>query len=272
MTRIRGAFWGGGAVLLVGGIYLSFTASQQMPAASWLAEHPLSAVGLAGATGFVDGLNPCAITTLLLFVGALLALVETQSARGEGSRARATVWMVAGAYILGIFALYFSLGTGFIEVTSVRSIGNTHVFTRVAGLLAVLLGFVMVREFFYPDSGPRLTMPARLHGVARRWGRSTTVGGALVGGVLIGLCTIPCGGAMYLAVAAMIGTLSSRPYAYTLLLTYNIAFVLPLVLLVAVAGSREALRGLSRLHVTHRRWVKPILGVFVMAVGFFALL
>lgn len=272
MTRVRSTLWGGAALLLAGGVYLSFTASYQMPAASWLAEHPFSALGLAGVTGFADGLNPCAITTLLLFVGALLALVESASHAGEARRARTTVLMVAGAYIFGIFALYFSLGAGFVEVTSVRALGNTHTVTRLAGLAAVFLGFVMVREFFYPETSLKLTMPARLHGLAKRWGRRTTVGGALVGGVLIGLCTIPCGGAMYLAVAALIGSLTSKTYAYTLLLGYNIAFVLPLVLLVAFAGSREVLRGVGRLHVTHRRRIKPALGLFVMAVGFFALL
>ncbi|WP_456414027.1 cytochrome C biogenesis protein [Oceanithermus profundus] len=270
----RGRLWLGAAGLLLlfaAGVYLAVARPFGMPGVVWLEAHPLLAFGLSGVAGFADGLNPCAITTLLLFIGALMAVVERAARVGEAWRAHLYVWSVAGAYILGIFLLYFVLGAGFIEVTSLRVFGNTHVFTRIAALLAVLLGLTMVWEYFQPHSPIRLTMPAGLHGLARKWGRRTTVAAAFVGGVLIGTCTIPCGGAMYLAVASLIGSLPSKPYAYGLLLTYNLAFVLPLLLLVGASGSRTVLRELSRLHVTQRGKVKLGLGLFVVLVGLFAL-
>lgn len=267
--------WLGGlgiAALFAGGVYLALTRPFGMPGLAWLEAHPGPAFGLAGTAGFADGLNPCAITTLLLFLGALMAVIERASRAGEIRRAKLYVLSVAGAYIAGIFLLYFVLGAGFIEVTSLRVFGNTHVFTRIAAFLAVLLGLAMIWEAVNPNSPLRIGMPASWHGLARKWGRKTTVAAAFVGGVLIGTCTIPCGGAMYLAVAALIGSLPSKTYAYSLLLTYNLAFVLPLVLLVAVSGSRTVLRGLSRLHITQRSRVKLGLGVFVVLVGLFALL
>jgi hypothetical protein len=42
-----------------------------MPSVSWLEANPLPALGLTTTAGFADGINPCAITTLLLFIGAL---------------------------------------------------------------------------------------------------------------------------------------------------------------------------------------------------------
>jgi len=261
-----------GLVLLAAGVYLAFTFSVKTPSAAWLEAYPYAAFSLAIVAGFADGLNPCAITTLLLFIGALMAIVEQASGQGEARRAWFHVWSVAGAYILGIFALYFFLGMGFVEVTSIRVFGNAHVFTRVAGLVAVVLGLVMVAEYVMPNSPIKLGMPAALHDLAHKWGRKTTIGAAFVGGVLIGTCTIPCGGAMYLAVAAVIGGISSKVYAYTLLTTYNLAFILPLILLVGLSSSRPVLLKISRLHVTHRGLVKLILGVFVILVGMFALL
>jgi len=77
---------------------------------------------------------------------------------------------------------------------------------------------------------------------------------------------------MYLAIAAILGTLASKPYAYGLLTTYNLAFILPLVLLVATASSRPLLQKLSRLHIQGRSRAKLVLGAFVTAVGIFALL
>ncbi len=259
-------------ILLAAGVYLAFTYSVRAPTAAWLETYPYAAFSLAVVAGFADGLNPCAITTLLLFIAALMAIVDQSCDERETRRARLNVWSVAGAYILGIFVLYFFLGMGFVEVTSIRIFGNTHVFTRLAGFIAVILGLVMVAEYVFPNNPIKLGMPASLHSLAHKWGRKTTMGAAFIGGIVIGLCTIPCGGAMYLAVAAVIGGLSSKVYAYALLTSYNLAFILPLVLLVGLSSSRPVLLKISRLHVTHRGLVKLVLGIFVMLVGFFALL
>ena len=273
MTRSgRFALPAAAGALLLAGVVLAFQWHPSLPATNWLTANPVAAVALALATGFADGLNPCAIATLLLFVGALLALSATTAWNGQAGLARKRIWLPALAFITGVFVLYFTLGAGFIEVSQLRLFGNTHLFSRLAGLLAVPLGLVLLAEGVLPNSPLKLTMPSALHGVARRWGRRTTVGGALIGGVLIGLCTIPCGGALYLAVAAVIAGLGSKAYGYALLTTYNLAFVMPLILIVVLAGSRETLNKLSRMHVSHRRQVKLALGLLVVSVGFFSLL
>ena len=265
-----------GIGMLVGSLLVSATASANqampgLPSSSWLEGNPLPAFGLSLTGGFADGVNPCAITTLLLFVGALLATVERASHVDDARRAQRAVWLVAGGYILGILALYLILGVGFLEVSSIRVFGNAHLVSRIAALVAVLVGLAMIAEYVFPEGPIRIGMPAGLHALAHRWTRQTSFGAAFVGGVLIGTCTIPCGGGMYLAIAALIATLSSRTYAYSLLLSYNFAFVLPLVLIVATVGSRNALQRLSRLHITHRGLVKLGLGVFVVAVGLLGL-
>lgn len=271
MRRLGNAFLALALLLLAAGAFLAFRGGSAAPSAAWLEARPGAAVALAVTVGFADGLNPCAITTLLLFVGALLVFAAQASSRAEPAGA-GRVWPVALSYITGVFLLYFALGAGFLETSQLRVFGNTHLFTRIAGLLAVPLGLVMLAEGLLPGSPLRLAMPAGLHGLARRWGRRTTTGGAFVGGVLIGLCTIPCGGAMYLAVAGVIAALDSKSYGYALLTAYNVAFVAPLALIAAVAGSRQALTRLSRLHITHRGAVKGTLGALVIAIGLFALL
>ncbi|GEM46674.1 cytochrome c biogenesis CcdA family protein [Deinococcus cellulosilyticus] len=257
--------------LLPLGMWLAVTREHTLPSIGWLQNNKPAALLLTTTTGFADGVNPCAITTLLLFIGALMHLVG-QHSQTEVLQARRRIWGVAFMYILGIFLLYFLLGTGFIQIAWLQTLGNTHLFTRIAGMLAVLLGVIMSLEHLFPDSPIRLTMPGGLHSLARTATRHSTLPGAFIGGVLIGTCTIPCGGAMYLAIAAVIASLTPVTYAYTLLLTYNVAFVLPLVLLVTVASSRTVLQRVSRLHLTHKRQVKLTLGVFVILVGFLSLL
>ena len=269
---LRHALLPAALVLLAAGTLLAFRGHGALPTGAWLEGHPASAVGFALVTGFADGLNPCAITTLLLFVGALLAMVAGATTTRDARTARRRVWSVALAYIAGIFVLYVSLGVGLLEIAQIQALGNTHTFTRIAGLLAGLLGAAMVTEAIDPNTRLKITMPSFLHGTARRWGRRTSVGGAFVGGVLIGTCTIPCGGAMYLAVAAVLAGMSSPTFAYALLTSYNLAFVAPLILLVALSTQRDILTRVSRLHITHRSQVKGVLGLLVIAVGTFALL
>lgn len=257
--------------LLPFGMWLAVTREHTMPSVQWLQTNKPAAIFLTTTTGFADGVNPCAITTLLLFISALLHLVGAQQ-HTEVVQARRRIWGVASMYILGIFLLYFLLGTGFIQIAWLQTLGNTHLFTRIAGMIAVVLGVLMGLEYLFPESPIKLTMPGGLHKLARKATRHTTLPGAFIGGVLIGTCTIPCGGAMYLAIAAMIASLTPVTYAYTLLLTYNVAFILPLVLLVTVASSRTVLQRVSRLHLTHKRQVKLTLGIFVILVGFLSLL
>ncbi len=50
-----------------------------------------------------------------------------------------------------------------------------------------------------------LGMPARFHGAVRRALAQTTPVGLFVAGGLVGLCTVPCSGAIYLGVLALGG-------------------------------------------------------------------
>lgn len=266
-AALAGLFVFGAAAALAWGRAGPFAGVPPGLAASWVQAHPWAAAGVVGAAGFADGLNPCAFTTLLLFIGAVTAAVGQAAGMGDAGARRRHVWAVSGAYMLGIYGLYFGLGLGVLQLAWFRPFAGAHAITRVAGLGAVVLGLLMVREFFVADTRWRVTMPAALHRVARRWTRRTTVGAALVGGVLIGLCTIPCGGGMYLATLGFLAAIPDRLTGSALLAVYNVAFVLPLVLLTAVASARPALLAVARWHVREQARVKLWLGVAVVGLG-----
>lgn len=259
------------AALALAGSPLFFHTGMGGLAPAWIAAHPWAALAAVSGAGFLDGINPCAITTLLLFLGAVLAAVERAAALPGPGAQRGYVWWVAGAYIGGIFLLYFALGLGFLQLGWLQAFGSAHLVTRVAGLVALALGLLTVREYFFPDTPLRIAMPGALHGTARRWTRQTTAGAALVGGVLIGLCTIPCGGGMYLAVVGLLASLPGQVQGYGLLTAYNVAFVLPLVLIVALASSRPVLQALSRWHIRHRGTVKLVLGLTMIGIALLVL-
>ena len=80
----------------------------------------------------------------------------------------------------------------------------------------------------------------------------------LVAGVLVGICTVPCSGAMYLQITAVLHASGGGLTGLALLALYNVAFILPLVLLLAVASNRRVLGRLGRWNRTNSPWVREL--------------
>jgi cytochrome c biogenesis protein CcdA len=89
----------------------------------------------------------------------------------------------------------------------------------------------------------------------------------LVLGGLVGLCTVPCSGAVYLAVLSLLALQTSFIQAYVYLILYNLAFILPLVAILVLASARPALARLAHWNNHHREGVRLALGGAVSLMG-----
>ena len=211
--------------------------------------------------GLLDGLNPCAFGVLLSFVAILLAGV----AMGE---ARPRLWRVGGAYVAGMFVTYLLLGLGLI--TAVTFLTRTHLPVRLMGFLVVALGLWMLKDAALPEAGWRLEMPAASHGLVRRMLAQTTPVGLFLAGGLVGLCTVPCSGAIYLGVLAL---LAQQPLAVRLpyLVIYNIMFVAPLLVLLTLVANRRTLNRIGHWYIPRKTPIKVVVGAFTVLLGFVVL-
>ena len=215
--------------------------------------------------GLADGFNPCAFAVLLVFIASTLALVERQTAVYQAGRARAAMLGMGGIYISGIFVTYLSLGLGLLGAASFFT--STHVVSRLAALAAVLLGVLLLKEALLPELGTLLTVPPGLHDRMRRWAQRTSPPALFGSGVLVGLCTVPCSGAIYLAVLALLAAQATRLEGFAYLVLYNLAFVLPLVIILVAASSRSILNRLGRWQLHHRGGLKLALGSLTVFLG-----
>ncbi len=226
----------------------------------------------------VDGINPCAFTVLLLFITAMLATVKGELPAGKGAiqadaqglRAlvgapRARLLGMGSIFIAAIFFTYLSLGVGLLKATDLFT--RQHLPARMGALLAILLGLWMVKDFFLPDWGPRLQAPGQVGALARRAARTATVPTLMVSGFLIGLCTVPCSGAVYLAVLSLLALQPTALLGYAYLVLYNLIFVLPLVAILVAASARPTLNRLAHWNLHHREWVRLTLGGGVVFMG-----
>jgi cytochrome c biogenesis protein CcdA len=91
-------------------------------------------------------------------------------------------------------------------------------------------------------------------------------------GMLVGLCTVPCAGAVYLAVLALLSAQATVLAGVGYLVLYNVVFVAPLVIILALASSPPVYRKLARWQLRQRLALKLGTGVVTIGVGLLTLL
>ena len=226
----------------------------------YLPQITLPAVVVAGV---IDGINPCAFTVLLLFVTALTSTLHSGEASVKAMRAR--LLGMGGIYIAAVFLTYLALGVGLLK--SLDFFTRQHVPARFGALLAILFGLWMLKDYFLPEVGWRLQAPARIGMVARQMGKKATLPALIVGGFLIGLCTVPCSGAVYLGVLSLLALQPTALLGYAYLVLYNVVFILPLIAILIAASARPTLNRVAHWNLHHKEWVRLALGGGVVIMG-----
>lgn len=254
------------SVLAVIGLGAAALAGYWHPNAPSVAMHAylpaitLPTVLLAAA---IDGINPCAFTVLLLFITAMLATL--QAGEQSISAVRARLLSRGGIYIAAIFLTYLGLGVGLLK--TMEFFTRQHAPARFGALLAILFGLWMLKDFFLPDWGWRLQAPGRIGEIARESAKKATIPALVIGGFLIGLCTVPCSGAVYMGVLSLLALQPTALLGYAYLVLYNLVFVLPLVVMLVLASARPTLNQLAHWNHHHKEWVRLALGGGVVVMG-----
>jgi cytochrome c biogenesis protein CcdA len=205
----------------------------QTAEADMIAQFGAMSLFTVAAAGFLDGINPCAFTTLIFFISYLALL----------GRGRQEIVWVGGAFTLAVFLTYLAMGFGLAQivqyVSGVSLIGRIIYGVSIAlcALLAVLslVDYVRVRRGH--PTGILLQLPRflklRIHAVVRRQSRARAyVLGAFVTGVLVSVFELACTGQVYLPTLVFMSGLSeTRLAALGYLLLYNAMFVVPLLVI-----------------------------------------
>lgn len=176
------------------------------------------------AAGLLDGINPCAVAVLIFL---LLALA---GAGGKGQMLR-----FGAAYVVGIYLMYFISGFGILS--AVRITGVSFYFSCAAGIIAIVLGIVMLADSFRTEGAGHFHLSGSLLSSVRHMAARGGALSAFFAGVAVSLIELPCTGGVYLAILAMLSGADACAAA-GLLALYNLMFVLPLVVIIvaAVAG------------------------------------
>ncbi len=205
--------------------------------------------------GLVDGLNPCAFAVILFLVSLLYV---ARRPRGEIGR-------MGGLYVYAVFLAYLLIGLGLIRAISLSA--DPHILARIGGILVVLLGAFTMVHYVIPTLPNPFHTPRAVWDHIRRWMLRGTMPGAAVAGFLVGLCTFPCSGGIYVAVLGLLAAQTTYWEGLGYLYLYNIAFVLPLVLVLLVVSNKAMARRATAWERNHTKEVRLLAGIAMVLVG-----
>ena len=215
----------------------------------------------------VDGLNPCAFATLILFV-SYLALT--------GRKGR-QILLVGFAFALGVFVTYLLVGVGILKFLAALPMTKTigrWIYGGTA-VLCLVLAVLSILDYFKARRGRAEAMSLRLPLRLRRWvnrvvresmGSGAFALTALVAGFLVSLIELACTGQVYLpTIVFVLGVPEMQAQALVYLVLYNLVFVLPLVVVFVLAYFGTTSEKLTLLLNRHTATIKlATAGLFLL--------
>ena len=216
-------------------------------------------IPLVVGAALVDGINPCAFAVLIFLILSLIVL-DT----------RKRVLTVGATFILAVFCFYFLSGLGLFAV--VQSSGMSRSVSMAAAVIAILAGAISIGEALVKRRTPHLSIPESTRGIIDAWVKKGSVPGAFVLGVLVGMFELPCTGGIYLAILSLLSNRMTLNEGLPYLLLYNVFFILPLVLILAVIAFGVAPEQLERLREEKRPLVRIAMGGVMILLGLILIL
>ena len=189
--------------------------------------------------GLVDGINPCAFTSIVFLFSMLMHL----------KKSRRQILTVGLCFAIGVFITYLGLGLGALKAIRlfVVSSGTTKIITYISAAFAFVLGILSLRDYLrYRKTGRardmKLSLPKpvkrKIHDVVRsRLKTCNLVAGGFIIGVLISLLESICTGQVYLpTIVFVLKEPGLRTHALGYLTLYNVMFILPLIVVIVLVG------------------------------------
>jgi cytochrome c biogenesis protein CcdA len=210
--------------------------------------------GIVLSAGLLDGINPCAFTTVIFLI-SYLSLV------GGG---RKQMLYTGGMFTLAVFITYLAIGLAFFNFAKlilreqiIATVVNS-VLLIIVGALAVfsLVDFVRCLKGNVTDITLQLPdfLKGKIRGKIRNFAKNKTaiISASFVLGIVIAGMELTCTGQVYFPIITMISEPRHRIAATMYLFSYNIAFIIPLVIvfLLAIFGVTSEQMGIFfRRHV-----------------------
>lgn len=210
---------------------------------------------LVGIAALIDSINPCAFSILLLTIAFLLSI----------GKMRSGILKIGGAYILGIFAVYILIGLGLLQV--LHLFNTPHFMAKVGALLLLVLGIINLINEFFPSFPIKFRIPQSAHRKMAEFMNKASFPTAFLLGALVGLCEFPCTGGPYLMVIGLLHDQGTYLTGVGYLLLYNLIFILPLVIMLAIASDSALIERVNAWRKAETKHMRLWGGIAMVVLG-----
>ena len=206
-------------------------------------------------TGLLDSVNPCAFAVILLLLAFLFTI----------RKSRRQILGLGAIYVAVIFVVYFAIGLGIMG--TVRLSEDPHFVARVGSYLLIGLGVINLIEYRFPQFPIKLHMPAIAHEKVNKLLKVATVPATIGIGFIVGLCTFPCSGGIYVSIITLLNAKTTLAWGLAYLTLYNFLYVLPLVVILFAAGNRVTAKTWAAWERDHALSLRLWFGLIMIGLG-----
>jgi len=207
----------------------------------------------------VDAVNPCAFAVLTLLLGTILVARKNRS----------QVIKAGIAFTISTYISYLLMGLGLFAV--IRISGLERIIYIVVAILAILIGIVNIKDYFWYGKGFSLEMPEKWRPKVKNITSGvTSVAGAFGIGFIVSLFLLPCSSGPYIVIIGMLSNSATRVQSILLLILYNLVFILPFLLITFAVG--YGLTTTARVERLRQEKLKKLhlatgIGMFIIGLG-----
>ncbi|HRZ80766.1 MAG TPA: hypothetical protein P5044_12215, partial [bacterium] len=220
-------------------------------------------VSLPGFTfiiGILDGVNPCAMWVLMFLLTLLV-----------NAKSRKKLVMVGSVFVISSGVVYFLFMTAWLNIFTFMGVA-TYV-TLILGIVALLMGLINMKEFFFFKQGISLMIPEKakpklyekMRKVINNSNFLISLAGTITLAFFVNLIELGCTiglPAIYTRVLSIQQIDTSMKYLYMAL--YNAYYVIPLAAIVMLF---VLTMGKYRFQEKHAKVLKLISGILMVGLG-----
>lgn len=227
-----------------------------------MVEAALPTLGAVLVTAAVDAINPCAI-------GVAILLVATMIKQGR----RNAMLKVGALYVAAIFVTYLVAGLGILHFFVNLPVKLANYVTVTVAVIVIIGGLVEIKDFYWYGRGTSLMIPEKYAVKISEKVEDLTAPAAVGLGVFVAAVELPCTGGPYLAILTVIAQQGINPFAYLMLIVYNLVFVAPLIFIVvsAWAGTYKV-QEMKKWKHFNRASMRMAAGILMVFLGWILLL
>jgi hypothetical protein len=208
----------------------------------------------------LDAFNPCAFFVLMFLLSLMVQ-----------ARSRARMALIGGVFVLCSGLLYFVFMAAWLNIFLV--VGELALITTSAGLVAIVIASINIKDFFWFKQGVSLSIPDSakpgLYQRSRNLLKATGLPAMLAGTAMLAVAAnsyeLLCTSGFPMVYTRTL-TLQNLPTAafYLYLALYNFIYVVPLLVIVAIFTIRFGTRKLTE---DEGRVLKLLSGLMMLLLG-----